>query len=198
MTDRATVQDVLPPSIHPDTGKPYEWAGAGDWRKLPTLPNMVLTLWRSLAEPVEAPRAARRPTRAGAIPEGGRNAQLTSLAGTMRRRGMEHAAIEAALTVRERSKVPAAAAGCTRCGQLRHLSPLRARAARARSMAGTASLDREAAQAEPYPLDALPGEIGASGARVSSLRAAAGGAGGVIRTGRGVVGGARIGGRGAR
>lgn len=38
-------QDVLPPSIHPDTGKPYQWAGAGDWRELPELPDDFLTAW---------------------------------------------------------------------------------------------------------------------------------------------------------
>lgn len=41
-----SVQDVLPPSIHPDTGKPYTWAGK-DWREgLPELPDQLLTIWR--------------------------------------------------------------------------------------------------------------------------------------------------------
>ena len=40
----AGVQDVLPPSIHPETGKPYTWRG--NWRKLPKLPRSVLSLWR--------------------------------------------------------------------------------------------------------------------------------------------------------
>ncbi len=40
-----TVQDVLPPSIHPETGRPYEWAGNGDWRNLPTLPQCLLDIW---------------------------------------------------------------------------------------------------------------------------------------------------------
>ena len=44
--DGLTVQDVLPPSIHPDTGKPYEWRG--DWRRLPTLPGTLLDVWREL------------------------------------------------------------------------------------------------------------------------------------------------------
>lgn len=39
-----SVQDVLPPSIHPDTGKPYEWVG--DWRKLPTIPDALLKVWQ--------------------------------------------------------------------------------------------------------------------------------------------------------
>ena len=41
-----SVQDVLPPSIHPDTGNPYTWAGANIADGLPELPDQVLTLWR--------------------------------------------------------------------------------------------------------------------------------------------------------
>lgn len=40
-----SVQDVLPPSVHPETGNPYVWAGA-DWRELPPLPDQILTIWR--------------------------------------------------------------------------------------------------------------------------------------------------------
>ena len=40
------VQDVLPPSIHPDTGRPYEWAGRSIFDGLPDLPTQLLTLWR--------------------------------------------------------------------------------------------------------------------------------------------------------
>ena len=36
-------QDVLPPSIHPDTGKPYVWIG--DWQQLPELPPELLNIW---------------------------------------------------------------------------------------------------------------------------------------------------------
>jgi putative DNA primase/helicase len=43
-----TVQDVLPPSIHPETGKPYQWAGKGDWRAIPPVPPALLSAWRSL------------------------------------------------------------------------------------------------------------------------------------------------------
>lgn len=43
-----TVQDVLPPSIHPDTRKPYEWAGKGNWRDLPVIPAALLAVWQSL------------------------------------------------------------------------------------------------------------------------------------------------------
>ena len=40
------VQDVLPPSIHPDTGRPYEWAGRSIFDGLPELPPQLLTIWR--------------------------------------------------------------------------------------------------------------------------------------------------------
>ena len=45
-----TVQDVLPPSIHPDTQQPYRWAGKGHWMRLPTLPDSLLNIWQSLLE----------------------------------------------------------------------------------------------------------------------------------------------------
>jgi|GEM_PF-1981671 len=47
-----TDQDLLPPSIHPDTGRPYEWVFddmLGHWSNPPELPAAVLALWRSLA-----------------------------------------------------------------------------------------------------------------------------------------------------
>jgi hypothetical protein len=54
-----TVQDVLPPSIHPDTGNPYTWQYAdediGDWRCLPDIPAELLAVWQSLVVPVEEP-----------------------------------------------------------------------------------------------------------------------------------------------
>lgn len=44
-----TVQDVLPPSIHPDTGRPYVWQYAddliADWRSLPPLPDILRKIW---------------------------------------------------------------------------------------------------------------------------------------------------------
>jgi len=39
-----SVMDVLPPSIHPDTGKPYEWIG--DWKRLPHLPTELASFWK--------------------------------------------------------------------------------------------------------------------------------------------------------
>lgn len=43
-----TVQDVLPPSIHPDTGKPYKWAGRGHFSALPVVPKPLIGLWNEL------------------------------------------------------------------------------------------------------------------------------------------------------
>lgn len=44
----ASVQDVLPPSVHPGTGKPYTWAG--DWRTLPVIPADLLDAWLALID----------------------------------------------------------------------------------------------------------------------------------------------------
>lgn len=41
-----SVQDVLPPSIHPDTGQPYKWAGPDIANGLPPIPAQLLTIWR--------------------------------------------------------------------------------------------------------------------------------------------------------
>src|SRR5574343_871114 len=43
-----TVQDVLPPTIHPVTCKPYQWAGNGNWQRLPQIPQALLDVWQSL------------------------------------------------------------------------------------------------------------------------------------------------------
>ncbi|WP_299313761.1 AAA family ATPase [uncultured Halomonas sp.] len=44
-----SAQDVLPPTIHPDTGKPYFWSYgddlAGHWSALPPLPEALKELW---------------------------------------------------------------------------------------------------------------------------------------------------------
>lgn len=49
-----SVQDVLPPTIHPDTKKPYEWVYGdlvdGHWSKLPNIPANLYALWSELAD----------------------------------------------------------------------------------------------------------------------------------------------------
>ncbi len=56
--DGESVQDVLPPTIHPGTGRPYEWVYGddlcGDWRNLPPCPPELLKLW---ADQVQAASA---------------------------------------------------------------------------------------------------------------------------------------------
>ena len=47
-TEGKSVQDVLPPSIHPDTGEAYYWGGLGSFDKLPTIPNGLLNHWNNL------------------------------------------------------------------------------------------------------------------------------------------------------
>lgn len=65
--DGRTLQDVLPPSIHPDTKQPYELIG--DVENIPPIPDNLAALWRSWPEtlktfdpahepPKEAPRKA--------------------------------------------------------------------------------------------------------------------------------------------
>lgn len=55
-TERTT-QDVIPPSIHPKTKKPYQWKYGdpltGDWRSLPQLPDAVRAMWLKLSGPQE-------------------------------------------------------------------------------------------------------------------------------------------------
>lgn len=45
-----TVQDVLPPSIHPETRQPYTWSGRGHWTRLPMIPQSLLDLWNVMLE----------------------------------------------------------------------------------------------------------------------------------------------------
>lgn len=100
-----TVQDLLPPSIHPDTGKPYQWRG--DWRTLPDIPDALLTAWRVMlrgasgrahtasdATVTPLPTAQRhRRTLPAIISEGERNATLLSLAAGLVRKGHDLLAV---------------------------------------------------------------------------------------------------------
>lgn len=93
------VQDVLPPSIHPDTGKPYEWAGAGEYTRLPVLPEALLAIWRHLDGPVDLPSArdAVKAPNVLVIAKGGRNETLFKIGGDLAALKLSPDAIEAAL-----------------------------------------------------------------------------------------------------
>lgn len=86
---------VVPPSLHPSGGR-YQWVNP-EWTEPPEVSFANLQGW--LAE--WAGQTGRPGAQAGIvpspIPEGQRNSTLTSLAGTMRRRGAEEAEILAAL-----------------------------------------------------------------------------------------------------
>jgi len=82
---------VIPPSIHPDTGKPYQWTIAPWECELAEFP-------KELKEKLNEPRISvgfREFTTP--ILQGGRNNYLTSLAGSMRRKGLSFNAIFTAL-----------------------------------------------------------------------------------------------------
>jgi hypothetical protein len=90
-------QTVMPPSRH-QSGRLYRWLpghGPGEIDP-PEAPAWVVELMRE--DGPKRPRAARPPAD-GRIPEGLRDSTLTSLAGSMRRRGMSAEAIAAALLV---------------------------------------------------------------------------------------------------
>lgn len=82
---------VAPPSLHA-SGNLYSW-GCELPERLPQMPAWLRDL---LCEPERA--EVLRDAEAGDVPEGARNNTLTSLAGSMRRRGMDEAEIYAAIS----------------------------------------------------------------------------------------------------
>ncbi len=99
--------------VHPDTGRPYEWNGGGDLLAVrrDDLPEVDEATARAIIAACEAaleeygervaapePLPACAPVAsAGAVREGGRNAELTRLAGKLRRDGLSPDAMAAAL-----------------------------------------------------------------------------------------------------
>jgi hypothetical protein len=87
---------IAPPSIHADTGRPYSWVRSPMTVDLPPVPPSIVTA-------IHSKKATQRDTRGNALPlpeqllEGQRDELLTSLAGSMRRRGASEDAILAAL-----------------------------------------------------------------------------------------------------
>jgi hypothetical protein len=86
---------VVAPSVHPDTGRRYEWDGADPLAKQPILPAPA---W--LIPGGKNQHAAQEPPKEkNKWPEGQRNYRLTSFAGKMRRAGLEREALEAVLLI---------------------------------------------------------------------------------------------------
>jgi len=95
---------MAPSSIHPDTGKTYAWHNAErfDWSLVKPIPPQLLAPIKNGTRRDE--RAAKQET----VSKGGRNVYLTSVGGSMRKRGLGYAAIRAALRIDniERCKPP--------------------------------------------------------------------------------------------
>jgi hypothetical protein len=91
---------IAPPSMH-ERGDAYQWVRSPDegWQPLPD----VLRSRPAAAEPTTK---GMTPSASAPIAEGSRSTTLTSLAGTMRRRGMTPEAITAALLVENERCVP--------------------------------------------------------------------------------------------
>lgn len=56
-----TMQDVLPPSIHP-SGSSYKWVGNGHYSRLPLVPPQILRLWEDKMNEGEAPSSNVHPS----------------------------------------------------------------------------------------------------------------------------------------
>ncbi len=88
---------VAPPSRHISGGQ-YSW-NTGPDNHLATIPNWLMPLLR-----YDGPRRQAEPQTGGTIPNGQRNETLTSLAGSMRRRGMSQGAIKSALLAENQAR----------------------------------------------------------------------------------------------
>jgi putative DNA primase/helicase len=88
---------VAPPSVGPN-GKAYEWIIGPEEADPAELPEWVMRLITEPRRNGSAPPVEAR------IPTGRRNQELTSMAGSMRRRGMEEEEIRAALEVANRRR----------------------------------------------------------------------------------------------
>jgi hypothetical protein len=93
---------VLPPSVHPDTGKEYAWDGLRGSEAL--LDCADPPAW--LLEAIAAAKTAKRPANDSdePIPEGERNDRLFRLGCRLRRDGLSQEAIEAALLAENRRR----------------------------------------------------------------------------------------------
>jgi len=81
-----SVQDVLPPTLHPDTKKEYAWMygdGVLDWRTLPPIPAGLLSVWRQTL--ADEPQKAEPKTNldvielVGSVPKDGKTCIIEAL-----------------------------------------------------------------------------------------------------------------------
>jgi hypothetical protein len=93
-------QVVAAPSLHPNGGS-YAWIEGGG---LGDLEIAECPAWLKAMIEGEKPQERIEPPVEETIPEGARDATLTSMAGTMRRKGFSEAAIEAALLETNRAQ----------------------------------------------------------------------------------------------
>lgn len=86
-------QVVAPPSIHPDTGRAYEWETAHHPDDVPVapVPGWILDLLKLKPEHTGSPKSGET------FPEGQRNDALAREAGRLRRIGLHETELEAAL-----------------------------------------------------------------------------------------------------
>lgn len=98
---------VAPPSIHP-SGHAYAWRAGGNpaENEVQQVPTPLIDALEATAtlETIGGDAMERADELADTVPEGERNTVLTSLAGTMRRRGMSTEAILAALGVENEAR----------------------------------------------------------------------------------------------
>jgi hypothetical protein len=66
-TEGQTLQDLLPPSVHPDTGQPYQLVG--DVRHLPALPPELRALWQAWPDVLKTFDPAHEPPKAKPLPK---------------------------------------------------------------------------------------------------------------------------------
>ncbi len=92
-------QVVAPPSIHPVTGKSYEWEGAHHPDDIPPapVPDWLLRLLTEKGELLSPPTAQT-------FHAGGRNDSLARIAGKLRRNGLSHTELEAVLLTMNRDR----------------------------------------------------------------------------------------------
>jgi Virulence-associated protein E/Bifunctional DNA primase/polymerase, N-terminal/Primase C terminal 1 (PriCT-1) len=117
---------ILPPSIHPDTGKPYVWEcdfGPDDAIPQPTPPWLaaLLTSLEDEPTPDAPPLDADAP-----IPEGMREATLMRMLGAMQRQGASQHALRAFLDTENQRCVPPLDEGALErmCASVARYSPI--------------------------------------------------------------------------